>query len=1342
MEWAMDIDFNLDCNLNCNLNCKRWQRWLVAWPVRQGLSVGLLLSFLLSLLPGLLLSVLLIQSANAQRLPAARWANLASPVFEQVGAEQGLPHSGATSVMQDSDGFIWAGTQAGLARWDGYQFKVYKHQGNDRFSLPHNFVQTIFLDARGQLWVGTNGGGLARYDRQQDRFERYLLALDGVSRHTVFSIENDGAGGLWLGLREGLIHLGADGKQLGYYRHRSNQAHSLPDDMVRALVRDKHGKLWVGTQNGLVYFDAASKTFVTPSRLKKPIRQIVAMMMGSDGRIWIGTDGYGAMVFQPGTGQLELISTTPPGSVANAHARINSIHAINAQQVWLGSIGEGIYAVDSQSLRVRMIRRNPNISSSLSHNSVWSMVRERSGLIWVAHERGLSRFRDQDAILTIAGIADATVGDFDVTSIWQLQDASILLGGASAVGQIAADTQQLKMLALRNAKGEKVFQTSPIRAIAQSGPDSIFVGGDRALYRMNARRQAVRVALGELEKSLDAVNALWLDKNQLWLGSGTGLIRYDLASDKASWAAGSEGLRGRGISAIAAGRANRLWISTRDSGLYRYDSVTHTLQNYRNDAHDASSISCNSTSSILNDSRGWLWVACLGGGVNLVRQAEAAGPLKFERISIGLPSDIVNKVLEDNQGNIWLSTDEGLARIDSRTLLVQTFQRADGVASNGFLINSGIKTAQGELIFGSGSSVTVVRPERLQDLNYSVPVVLTSVQVNGKTLVSSQFNQPNRAEKVLTLPPGSHSLAIGFAALDYSAPERNRYTWQLQGYDANWIEPPATQRQASYANLPPGDYQLRLRGSNHRGVWSTQEQVLTIRVMAAWYQTTWFYFLMVLLVASALAGVVHVRTRILRQSQRDLEAQVDERTTQLYYKQKELVSANRELQEFNSALNDANRNLATSVDTLRQLGDIGREITASLDQEMVFAALYQYVGGLLDAPHLTIYRINAQGDTLEQVFGREDDMELPAAHIDVNSPTSHAAWAARERREWVEDRHHTKGDPSHISGTRYMLSIMFAPLIVDDKVLGVMSVQSNHANAYGEREKLIFRTICSYGAIALANAEAILALRQAQAQLVQQEKLVSLGTLTAGIAHEINNPSNFAHVGAYNLRTDLHELHEFLLHLAGDEATPEFLAALRQRFDKLNQSLETISEGTVRIRNLVRDLRTFSRLDEADWRVVALADSLRATVNLVRTQYLNQLEIRFEPEADPEIECWPAQINQVFMNLIVNACHAIITRPPELCANVPGVLLISSRLEGEFLLFEFRDNGIGIAPDALEKIFDPFYTTKTVGEGMGMGLSISFGIMVKHRGSLSVSSVLGQGACFTVSLPLRVGAGG
>ncbi len=255
--------------------------------------------------------------------------------------------------------------------------------------------------------------------------------------------------------------------------------------------------------------------------------------------------------------------------------------------------------------------------------------------------------------------------------------------------------------------------------------------------------------------------------------------------------------------------------------------------------------------------------------------------------------------------------------------------------------------------------------------------------------------------------------------------------------------------------------------------------------------------------------------------------------------------------------------------------------------------------------------------------------------------------------------------------------------------------------------------------------------------------MASLGTLTAGVAHEINNPANFAHVGAQALGNDLERFRQFLFKLAGDDTDPAVLASINKRIDDLTAQVSTIIEGTTRIRNLVLDLRTFSRLDQtqAHTQTISIGHSLRSTINLVRTQYANTAVIDSDLAVDPLIECRPAELNQVFMNLIVNACQAIETKRKSGGLDTPGRLSIRSRIENQWLALDFEDNGIGIPQAVIDRIFEPFFTTKTVGDGTGLGLSISFGIIDKHHGNIRVTSREGEGSCFTLMLPLAQQAG-
>ncbi|MFT5162228.1 MAG: signal transduction histidine kinase [Alteromonadaceae bacterium] len=255
-------------------------------------------------------------------------------------------------------------------------------------------------------------------------------------------------------------------------------------------------------------------------------------------------------------------------------------------------------------------------------------------------------------------------------------------------------------------------------------------------------------------------------------------------------------------------------------------------------------------------------------------------------------------------------------------------------------------------------------------------------------------------------------------------------------------------------------------------------------------------------------------------------------------------------------------------------------------------------------------------------------------------------------------------------------------------------------------------------------------------QLVQADKMASLGTLTTAIAHEINNPTNFVHVSSYNMEIDLSTCRQFIFDLAGEEADEALLDSFRQHFKPLYAHLEAIKNGTDRIKNIVQDLKTFTLLDSSGKKSVEITYLLHSTINLVRTKYLEATDFITDFKSTPTIYCYPAQLNQVFMNLIVNACDAIVEKQQQQGAKIKGQIIVGCQLFDDMVEITIKDSGNGMNEQTKKHLFDPFYTTKPPGEGSGLGLSTSCDIVQKHGGKISVESQANIGSVFRLRLPI------
>ena len=803
---------------------------------------------------------------------AERWTQLADPVFQHVVRDTEMPSSTtATALTQDAAGFVWVGTDMGLARWDGYHFRIYQLDPTNPESLPDDYILSLHTDSRGRLWIGTSSG-LARYDSGHDRFVRYSTGPNGISHVGIESIADDGAGGIWVATLDGLDQLSPKEEGVTHFRHDDSDPDSLPDNQIWAVHRSQDGSLWVGTAHGLVRRGPGERAF-TPVPLPTSDGKgalILAIFEDSRQRFWIGTNHQGAYVIESKGRVARRILESDPEHSTLPKDDVQTISEPRPGEIWLGTYNHGIIAVDTASFRTHRIRHDPLVKESLAHDTVLAMLKDRSGLVWICTRQGISYYDPgQSAIHTIFAQSSRREGLTDQPGSGTLQspDGRVWVGlmnsGIDVVdpagGRIDTFRSDLNRPETTLAEGVTAF------ARAESG--DVYVGTLRGLYRVDPlARHATRLTLTGRYPSHGVVSALLLQRGVLWVGGGVdGLWKVDLASKRADLTAlparSVDGLSDPRITSIMSDTAGSLWIGT-GYGLDHFNPTSGANERFLPDPADPGALAASHVTTLLTDRLGRLWVGTDGGGVDVLEGRGHDGRPRFHRLGVaqGLPNENVDMLLADSHGQIWVSTDNGLAVVDPASLTLRTLRRADGAAISNYMSGSGVLTDAGEVVFGGTGGLTVVQPDRLKAWTYSPPVVVTDVRIAGQWIPSSNLNLSGPRQP-LTLSPNTNSIAVEFSALDYSAPERNRYAYELEGFDHGWMPSEPGRRLAAYTNLPPGEYRLRLRGSNRDGVWSPSELIVPIRVLPAWFQTLTFKILAGLAMLGLLSFVYQLRVR-------------------------------------------------------------------------------------------------------------------------------------------------------------------------------------------------------------------------------------------------------------------------------------------------------------------------------------------------------------------------------------------------------------------------------------------------------------------------------------------------
>jgi len=838
--------------------------------------------------------------------------------FEHLSVRDGLSQSTVMSILQDSQGFLWLATESGLDRYDGYSIREYRRERGNDHALASDFIWKIAEDTQGDLWLATIGGGVARWDRRNDRFQQFRhdpanpasLASDAVRTLLI-----DADGMIWAGTEHhGLDILDPRTGRARHFRHQPGNARSLPSDGVFALYTDREGRLWVGTDKGLGRYEPATQDFDNAIARDGALADVRVRAIFEDhqGALWIGTYDRGLYRLDPRTGNVTAFRYDANNPRSLASDRVRAILEDDAHRLWVATAA-GLNLFERGSQEFVRYGRNSDNPHSLRDDDVMSLYQDRGGVLWVGTRAGGASHWSPKS-WTLGHYHSDFFSNTAVNAF--ADDGAGMVWVGTADGLVEIDTQaRRERRYTTESTGVLRLTDDSVMALLHDRSGTLWIGTmTGGLMRYDRQRRTFRSYINSADDptSLPAngIMCLFEDRGgEVWVGTfGGGLARIERGTGKViRYPHGDmpNALSSPRVGAIAEDLNGNLWIGTSGGGLNLLERRTGRVHRYRRNDRDPSSLSDDTIYAVHVDAAGTVWVGTAGGGLDqVIGNSNDPASIRFRgdaRLA-DMPSQVVYGIESDSEGNLWLSTNNGLVRLDSQNGSSRLLREPHGLQADEFNFNAHYRGRDGTLYFGGNGGFNAFLPEVALSEAPPPRLALTSVSVLTEQLPFPELPRPGRP---LLLAHDDKLVTFEFAALDFMSPANNRYLYQLEGFDPTWVDAGAMHR-ATYTNLEPGEYTFRVRAMNADGVWSSEDLAIPVRVAAAPWNTLparLAYAAAALLILGYLWRLQRARRTRELNHKRELETMVRQRTHELEERNRELQILSRAKSDFVARMN-------------------------------------------------------------------------------------------------------------------------------------------------------------------------------------------------------------------------------------------------------------------------------------------------------------------------------------------------------------------------------------------------------------------------------------------------------